>query len=134
MHVHFNEREREREKKAKEKWPMNKGRRNFHNFGGIDFQISKNSTFLKGENNGNRVARSNNSRGGNIRGRGGRRVVGKSNVQCYNCQKLDHFESECIANKKEAQEDEARVSRQVFDDENTLLVMITEEENSSIKV
>lgn len=35
----------ERNKKAKGKWPMNKDRGNFQNFGGRESQNSKNSTF-----------------------------------------------------------------------------------------
>lgn len=90
---------------------MNKGRRNFKNFGGRESRNSKNSIFQKGENSGNMTSGSNNSRGGNLIGRGGRIMVDKSNVQCYNCQKLDHFVRECNAKKKEPQEHEARGAR-----------------------
>lgn len=43
----------ERGKKEKGKWPTSKGRGNFQNFDGREIQSSKNSTFQKGENNGN---------------------------------------------------------------------------------
>lgn len=36
-----------------------------------------------GENNGNKIVRSNNSGGGNLRGIGGGMMVDKSSVQCY---------------------------------------------------
>lgn len=93
-----------------------------------NLKIPKILKFQKGENCDNRAVESNNSRGGNLRGRGGRRVVDKSNMQYYNCQKLGNFAKECNSNKKEPQEDEGKVVRQEFDDEVTLLVMTTEGE------
>lgn len=49
----------------------------------------------------------------------------KSNKQCYKCQRFRHFAKECNTNKKESQRDETKVATQEFDEENTLLVMIT---------
>lgn len=91
--------------------------------------------FQKGENGGSRVVRPNNSRGGNVRGMDKRRLVGKSSVYHFNCQKLGHFAREFNYNKKEPQEDEVRVAMKEFDDEKTLLVMIIEGEcnNNSLK-
>lgn len=57
--------------------------------------------------------------------------VSTSKIQCFVCQKFDHFARECNANKKEYQVDGAKVTRQGFDEDNTLLVMITEEEYNS---
>lgn len=53
-------------------------------------------------------------------------MVNRSTVQYYNCQKLGHLTREFNTNKKEPQEDKAKVTRQEFGDENTLLVMIIE--------
>lgn len=55
-------------------------------------------------------------------------MIDNSSVHCFNCPKLGHFTRECNYNKKEPQENEARVARQEFGDENTFLVMIIEEE------
>ena len=51
----------------------------------------------------------------------------KGGVKYYNCQKLGHFVKECNVKSKENQGDEAKVARQEVDDDNTLLVMIIEE-------
>lgn len=61
-------------------------------------------------------------------------MVNKSSVQCYNSQKLGHFSRDCNVNKKEPQEDDARVDRQEFGDDNTFLVMIIVGEYNSSKV
>lgn len=52
-------------------------------------------------------------------------MIDKSKMQCFVCQKFDHFAREWNANKKEPQVDEVKVVRQKFDEESTLLVMIT---------
>lgn len=52
-------------------------------------------------------------------------------MQCFVCQKFGHFARVCNANKKEPQVNEAKVRRKVFDEKNTLLVMIIEGECSS---
>ena len=51
----------------------------------------------------------------------------KSNVKCYNCHRLGHFARDYNVKSRENQSDEAKVARQEVDDDNTLLVMITEE-------
>ncbi|XP_050897843.1 uncharacterized protein LOC127104720 [Lathyrus oleraceus] len=50
-------------------------------------------------------------------------------MKCYNCQRFGHFSRECRLKRKENDADEAKVARQETDDENTLLVVITEENN-----
>ena len=52
----------------------------------------------------------------------------KSKEQRFKFRRFGHFTRECNANKKEPQGDEVNVVRQEFDEEYTLLVMITEEE------
>lgn len=51
---------------------------------------------------------------GNFRGE--RKRFNKSKEQCYKYQQFIHFVKECNANKKESQEDEAKATRQKFDE------------------
>lgn len=108
----------EKDKRVKGKWPM-KSNGNFQNFGGRESQSSKNSTCQRSE-------RSCNKNGGQGNFRGERKRIDKSKMQYFNCQRFDHFSKERNANKTESQGDEAKVARQYFDKENTLLFMITE--------
>lgn len=89
-------------------------------------QNSKNSTCQRGE--------SGYKHGGHDNFRDERKRFDKSKEQRYKCQRFSHFAKECNANKKESQRDEAKVSRREFDKENTLLVMITEVNCSSIQL
>src|SRR4051812_34326775 len=98
----------EKDKKAKRKWPMSRGKGNYHNNGARDSKYSSNTTFQKGESSCNRGSGSTNYKGDNNRGRGGRRNNDKTNVQSYNCQNLRHFVRECQANKNHPQETEAK--------------------------
>lgn len=41
-------------------------------------------------------------------------------MYCFSFQKFEYFVSECNVNKKEPQENEARVARQEYNSENTL--------------
>ncbi|XP_058733125.1 uncharacterized protein LOC131604719 [Vicia villosa] len=99
------------------------------NFGGRESQNSKNSTCEKGESSCNK-----NGGQGNFKGE--RRRIDKSKMQCFVCQKFGHFSRECNVNKKEPHVNESKVAiaRQVFNEENTLLVMIIEWEYSSIRL
>lgn len=118
----------EKDNNANGKWPMNKGRAEFHNFCGRKSQNFKFSTFQKDESSGNKSDGSYNSRYGNIRGRGRKEKGDKSSVKCFKFQKYGHFARECSANKKEPRVYEVRVTIQKCDDENILLVMTTEGE------
>ncbi|XP_050878162.1 uncharacterized protein LOC127081981 [Lathyrus oleraceus] len=113
----------EKDKRSKEKRPM-KSKGNIRNFGGRESQYSKNSTYQRGESNCKKNSGQDNFRGEKKR-------FDKSKKQCYKCQRFSYFAKECNENKKESQEDEAKVARQDFDKENTLLVMITEAHCSS---
>lgn len=79
---------------------------------------SKNLTCQRGESNCNK----NDGQGNFI---GGKKRFDKSKKQCFKCQRFDHFVRECNVNKNEPQGNNAKVERQDFDKENTLLVMIT---------
>ncbi|XP_050888545.1 uncharacterized protein LOC127093652 [Lathyrus oleraceus] len=50
-----------------------------------------------------------------------------SKVQCYKCRKFGHFANSCRGKSNENHNNEAKVAREEVDDEDTLLVMITEE-------
>lgn len=101
-----------------------KSRGNFQNFGGRKFQNSKNSNCQKGGSSCNK-------NGGQANFRGERKMIDKSKMQYFVCQKFDYFARECNANKKEPQVDEAKVTRQEFNKENTFFTMIIERECSS---
>ena len=94
---------------------------NFQKFDGRESESSKNSVCQNGK-------RSCNKNGDQDNFRGERRRIDKSKMQCFVCQKFDHFARECNANKKEPQVDEVKVARKKFDEENPLLVMIAEGE------
>ncbi|XP_050918497.1 uncharacterized protein LOC127135916 [Lathyrus oleraceus] len=49
-----------------------------------------------------------------------------SKVQCYKCRKFGHFANSCRGKSNENHNNEAKVAREEVDDEDTLLVMITE--------
>jgi hypothetical protein len=94
----------EKNKRPKGKWTS----KNKKNFGGKDPQNSKGEGSSK---DGNQSAH---------------KPFDKSSVKCYNCQKLGHFAKECRSKRKEKDADEAKVAREEVEDEDTLLVMITE--------
>ncbi|XP_050886070.1 uncharacterized protein LOC127091468 [Lathyrus oleraceus] len=50
-----------------------------------------------------------------------------SKVQCYKCRKFGHFANSCRGKLNENHNNEAKVAREEVDDEDTILVMITEE-------
>ncbi|XP_050915066.1 uncharacterized protein LOC127130025 [Lathyrus oleraceus] len=50
-----------------------------------------------------------------------------SKVQCYKCRKFGHFANSCRGKSNKNHNNEAKVAREEVDDEDTLLVMITEE-------
>lgn len=122
LQAHFNE----KDKISKGKWPM-KNKENFQNFCGKESQNSKNLTCQRGE-------RRYNKHGGLGNFRGERKRFDKSKEQCYKCQWFNHFAKECNANKKESQEDEAKVEKDEFDEDITLLFMIMEENYRSKKM
>ncbi|XP_050890122.1 uncharacterized protein LOC127095484 [Lathyrus oleraceus] len=106
-----------KDKRLKGKWHV-KSKGNFHNFGGREYQNSKNSTCRRGD-------RRCNKNGGQGNFRGEKKRFDKSNEYCFKYKRFNHFAKDCNANKKDPQGDEAKVARQEFDKENTLLVMIT---------
>ncbi|XP_050914572.1 uncharacterized protein LOC127129430 [Lathyrus oleraceus] len=103
----------EKNKRSKGKW-SSRSKKNFQNFGGKDPQNSKG---LKGEGSSKEDNQSD------------YKPLDKSSMKCYNCQRFGDFLRECRSKRKENDADEAKVARQETDDENTLLVVITEENN-----
>lgn len=120
-----------KDKKMNGRWFMSKSRENYHKMVG-ELLNSNNSTFQKGESNGNKDYGSSNYKGGNNRGRRRRWKNDKSNVQCSNCQKLGRFASECHAKKNDPKEAEANFARQE-DNASILLMVIVEVENNAEK-
>ncbi|XP_050888750.1 uncharacterized protein LOC127093899 [Lathyrus oleraceus] len=104
----------EKNKRSKGKFAA-RGKSNFQNFGSNDSQISKHSTSEKGESSSKDSGHSNGFK---------KRDVSK--VQCYKCRKFGHFANSCRAKSKENHNNEVKVAREEVDDEDTLLVMITE--------
>ena len=76
-----------KDKKKKGKWSLNRGRGNYHNNGGKDSQNFNNATFQA-------IAKV-----ATIEEDG--KMNDKSNVQCYNCQKLGYFAHKCHTNKND---------------------------------
>lgn len=104
----------EKNKRSKGKFAA-RGKSNFQNFGSNDSQNSKHSTSEKGE------CSSKDSGHGN-----GFKKRDVSKVQCYKCRKFGHFANSCRGKSNENHNNEAKVAREEVDDEDTLLVMITE--------
>ncbi|XP_050915629.1 uncharacterized protein LOC127130704 [Lathyrus oleraceus] len=104
----------EKNKRSKGKFAA-RGKSNFQNFGSNDSQNSKHSTSEKGESSSKDSGHSNGFK---------KRDVSK--VQCYKCRKFRHFANSCCGKSNENHKNEAKVSREEVDDEDTLLVMITE--------
>ncbi|XP_050888669.1 uncharacterized protein LOC127093811 [Lathyrus oleraceus] len=110
LQAHFNE----KNKRSKGKFAV-RGKSNFQNFGSNDSQNSKHSTSEKGECSSKDSGHSNGFK---------KRDVSK--VQCYKCRKFGHFANSCRGKSNENHNNEAKVAREEVDDEDTLLVMITE--------
>ncbi|XP_050877523.1 uncharacterized protein LOC127081294 [Lathyrus oleraceus] len=104
----------EKNKRSKGKFAA-RGKSNFQNFGTNDLQNSKHSTSEKGEYSSKDNGHSNGFK---------KRDVSK--VQCYKCRKFGHFANSCRGKSNENHNNEAKVTREEVDDEDTLLVMITE--------
>ncbi|XP_050888533.1 uncharacterized protein LOC127093634 [Lathyrus oleraceus] len=105
----------EKNKRSKGKFAA-RGKSNFQNFGSNDSQNSKHSTSEKGESSSKDSGHSN-----------GFKKRDMSKVQCYKCRKFGHFANSCRGKSNENHNNEAKVAREEVDDEDTLLVMITEE-------
>ncbi|XP_050908772.1 uncharacterized protein LOC127122490 [Lathyrus oleraceus] len=105
----------EKNKRSKGKFSA-RGKSNFQNFGSNDSQNSKHSTSEKGESSSKDSGHSNGFK---------KRDVSK--VQCYKCRKFGHFANSCRGKSNENHNNEAKIAREEVDDEDTLLVMITEE-------
>ncbi|XP_050898040.1 uncharacterized protein LOC127104946 [Lathyrus oleraceus] len=104
----------EKNKRSKGKFAA-RGKSKFQNFGSNDSQNSKHSTSEKGECSSKDSGHSNGFK---------KRDVSK--VQCYKCRKFGHFANSCRGKSNENHNNEAKVAREEVDDEDTLLVMITE--------
>ncbi|XP_050883175.1 uncharacterized protein LOC127086452 [Lathyrus oleraceus] len=104
----------EKNKRSKGKF-VARGKSNFQNFGSNDSQNSKHSTSEKGECISKDSGHSNGFK---------KRDVSK--VQCYKCRKFGHFANSCRGKSNENHNNEAKIAREEVDDEDTLLIMITE--------
>lgn len=62
-----------------------------------------------------------------IEEKSGKRKFDRRNAECYNCQKFEHFADKYYDKKKDPHEDEVKLSREENNDENTLLMVITDE-------
>ncbi|XP_050890584.1 uncharacterized protein LOC127095997 [Lathyrus oleraceus] len=111
LQAHFNE----KNKRSKGKFAA-RGKSIFQKFGSNDSQNSKYSTGEKGESSSKDSGHSNGFK---------KRDVNK--MQCYKCRKFGHFANSCRGKSNENHNNEAKVARGEVDDEDTLLVMITEE-------
>ncbi|XP_050916652.1 uncharacterized protein LOC127131790 [Lathyrus oleraceus] len=105
----------EKNKRSKGKF-AERGKSNFQNFGSNDSQNSKHSTSEKGK--------SSSKDSGHINGFKKRDV---SKVQCYKCRKFGHFANLCCGKSNDNHNNEAKIVREEVDDEDPLLLMITEE-------
>lgn len=105
----------EKNKRSKGKFAA-RGKSNFQNFGSNDSQNSKHSTSEKGESSSKDSGH-----------RNGFKKRDVSKVQCYKCRKFGHFANSCRGKSNENHNNETKVAREEVDDEDTLLVMITEE-------
>ncbi|XP_050890817.1 uncharacterized protein LOC127096266 [Lathyrus oleraceus] len=105
----------EKNKRSKGKFAA-RDKSNFQNFGSNDSQNSKHSTSENGESSSKDSGHSNGFK---------KRDVSK--VKCYKCRKFGHFANSCRGKSNENHNNEAKVAREEVDDEDTLLVMITEE-------
>ncbi|XP_058759895.1 uncharacterized protein LOC131633199 [Vicia villosa] len=116
----------EKSKGSKGKWASKEKQRS-QNYVGGDSQNSKVSMGQKGESsNSNGYGDRSNAKGGKPRD--------MSKIQCRDCKKLGHFQEKCDAKQWESKGDEAKVARKEVDDEDTLLMMITEKFGGNTEV
>ncbi|KHN25967.1 Retrovirus-related Pol polyprotein from transposon TNT 1-94, partial [Glycine soja] len=76
------------------------------------------------DSQGGRGKSRNNYRGGKGRGGRGGRKTDKSHIQCYNCEKYDHFANECYSNPSHT---DARLAQEEDEKEEILLMAVEEE-------
>ena len=108
------------QKKYKERWNGSKGRGSYNNLTGRENQQDgSSSNQIKSSN------QSNHRGGATCRGRGDGRILDKSHIQCYNCQKYRNYASQCRGGKKENQESDARLIK--HEEEEMLLMVIMED-------